>query len=295
VNASAPENEKSEQYGESETVRVMHPHDADLMPAPTSAPIVFAFGTTLAFAGLVTNPWVSIVGVICVVIGVLGWWFQVLPRESMEPIPADGVREIDTGPELGATLPPEAASAQARKVLPVEIPRIRSGIMGGIGGGVAMAIVAMAWGLVHHSIWMPINLLAAMVLSSFDTASVEALRSFSASGLFVALGIHIAFSIMVGLLLAAMMPMAARWPRIFACIVAPFIWSLFLYVTMGVLDPTLYQWVDWYWFFGSQFAFGVVAGLIIARAEKIETVQFLSPSERISLEQTHQRGKGGAS
>lgn len=295
MNAPELEDKSADQYGESEIVRVMHPHDQDLVPAPTAAPIVFAFGTTLLLAGLVTNPWISVVGALCSALGIRSWWNSVLPREAMERIPVEGVRETDTGPELGTAAPSAAASAPARQVLPIEIPRFRSGIKGGIGGGVAMAIVAVTWGLIHHSIWLPVNLLAAMVLASYDTASLASLERFSFAGFFVALGIHVAFSIMVGLLLAAMMPMAARWPRIFACIVAPFIWSLMLYVTMGVLDPTLNQWVNWYWFFGSQFAFGIVAGLIIARSEHIEIAQFLSPAERMTLERTRERGKGEAS
>lgn len=152
-----------------------------------------------------------------------------------------------------------------------------------------MAIVAVIWGAIHHSIWLPINLLAAMVLSSYDTASVEALSQFSVAGLFVALGIHLAFSLGVGLCLGAMMPMAAKWPWLFACIVAPIIWSLLVYVGMGVLDPTLERYVNWWWFFGSQFAFGIVAGIVIGRSEHIAIVQFLSPAERLELE----RNKGG--
>ena len=296
MNLHSETNDHSNKHEDAETVRVMHPHDADMIPAPTGAPIVFAFGTTLLFAGLVTNAWVAIVGLICAIIGILGWWFQVLPRESMEAIPADAAREIDTGPEIGAPLPDEAQHAQPRQVLPVEIPRIRSGIYGGLGGGIAMAVVALLWGLINHSsIWFPINLLAAMVLSSFDTASAESLASFSAAGFFAGLGIHLAFSTMIGLVLASLMPMASRWPRLFACVVAPFVWSLLLYVSMGVLDPTLEKWVNWWWFFGSQFAFGIAAGFIIASTEKIQTVQFLSPAERMALERSKPHGQGGNS
>ena len=292
MNAPSPDND---QHGDTETVRVMHPHDADLVPAPTGAPIVFAFGTTLLFAGLVTNWLVALVGLICAIMGILGWWRQVLPRESMEPIPADAAREIDTGPELGAPLPAEAEHAPGRVVLPVEIPRVRSGIYGGLGGAAAMAVVAIVWGLIYHSsIWFPINLLAAMVLSSYDTASAESLSQFSAAGFFAAVGIHLAFSIMVGLVLAAMMPMAIKWPRVFAGIVAPCVWSLILWVAMSVLDPTLEVWVNWLWFFGSQFAFGITAGFIIAATERIETVQFLTPAERMALERTKTHEGGGS-
>lgn len=274
-----------------ETVQVLHAHDHESIPAPTAAPIIFAFGTTLLFAGLVTSPLVSIVGLLCFLKGIHGWWFDVLPRESMEPIPESAYLEIDTGPEPGA--PVEAAarsaahSATPRRILPVEIPRVRSGILGGLGGAVAMAIVALAWGATNYTIWMPINLLAAMVLETFNTDDLQSLQAFSASGLATAAAIHISMSVMVGLVLASLIPMAIGWPRLFSILVAPLTWSLLTYGAMGVLDPTLEKWVDWYWFVGSQIVFGSVCGFLIARSERIETIQFLTPSERMGLEKTH--------
>ena len=211
----------------------------------------------------------------------------------MEPIPESAYREIDTGPEPGGPLEANTVSAAhaatPRRILPVEIPRIRSGILGGLGGAVAMAIVALSWGALNHTIWMPINLLAAMVLESFNTDDVQSLSAFSGSGLAAAAAIHISMSIMVGLVLASLIPMAIGWPRLFSIVVAPFTWSLLTYGAMGVLDPTLEKWVDWYWFVGSQIAFGSVCGYLIARSERIETIQFLTPSERIGLERTHDR------
>ena len=280
---SNPANQKHD-----EEVPLIPPGDAAMIPAPTGAPIVFAFGTTLMFAGLVTSSWVTVVGVICTIAGIVGWWRDVLPREAMELIPADEYHEIDTGPEIDDPVHHAASDAPARMVLPVEVPRIRSGVIGGLSGGVAMAVIALIWGAVQGSIWLPVNLLAAMVLSSYDTESLESLSAFQASGLFSALGIHLAFSIMIGLLLGAMMPMAARWPMVFACVIAPIVWSMLTYAGMGVLDPTLEKYVDWWWFFGSQFAFGIVAGVVIGRSEKISVVQYLSPAERFKLE----RNKG---
>jgi hypothetical protein len=280
---SNPSNQKRD-----EAVSVIPTDDPAMIPAPSGSPVVFAFGTTLMFAGLVTNPWVTVVGVICTIAGIIGWWRDVLPREAMELIPADEYREIDTGPEITDPVHHAASDAPARMVLPVEVPRIGSGVIGGLCGGVAMAVIALIWGAIQGSIWLPVNLLAAMVLSSYDTESLESLSTFQTSGLLSALGIHIAFSIMIGLLLGAMMPMASRWPMLFACIIAPIVWSMLTYAGMGVLDPTLEKYVDWWWFFGSQFAFGIVAGVVIGRSEKISVVQYLSPAERFQLE----RNKG---
>ena len=278
---------------EVETVQVAGSHDENVIPAPTAAPIIFAFGTTLLFAGLVTNWFVSAVGAVCIAKGVVGWWFDVLPREAVEEIPDECYELIDTGPEPEEVSRHLVASTPGRVVLPVEIPRVRSGIIGGLAGGAAVAVVALVWGLINHTVWMPVNLLAAMVLSSYNTADAASLGQFSVAGLFTALGIHLSMSILVGLVLAMIMPMVIRFPRVFSIFIAPLVWSLISYAAMGVLDPTLERWVDWYWFVGSQVAFGAVAGLVIASSERIETIQFLTSAERLDLERSRPHDGGG--
>ncbi|MAJ46866.1 MAG: hypothetical protein CBC35_06105 [Planctomycetes bacterium TMED75] len=293
MNAQDSHQDPDSAQSEVETVRVMGAHDANVIPAPTSAPIIFAFGTTLLFAGLVTNWFVSAVGVVCIAKGVLGWWSDVLPRESVEEIPEESYLLIDTGPEPHEASKHLDSATPGRVVLPIEIPRIRSGIIGGLAGGTAMAVVALVWGAINFSVWMPVNLLAAMVLSSYDTFDAASLEQFSISGLFTALGIHLSMSVMVGLVLAMILPMAINFPRVFSIIVAPVTWSLVTYAAIGVLDPTLERWVNWYWFVGSQVAFGAVAGFFIARSERIQTIQYLTPAERLGLERSREQDGGG--
>jgi hypothetical protein len=42
---------------------------------------------------------------------------------------------------------------------------------------------------------------------------------------------------------------------------------------MGVLNPVMGTLVDWPWFIASQIAFGVVAGLVVVRSEKVYSTQ----------------------
>ena len=73
--------------------------------------MVFAFGVTLAFAGLVTNVAVTIVGVVVGVIAALGWWRAVLPVQQEEHVP----------------LRPPAERARAIEPSPAEVERLRAG------------------------------------------------------------------------------------------------------------------------------------------------------------------------
>ena len=259
--------------------------DVAQIPSPTAGPLVFAFGTTLIFAGLVTSWMVTVTGLICTVWGVVVWWRDVFPGERMEEIPK-GLERVIVPPE-----PPshEAASAATpRQVLPVEIPRYSAGIKGGIAGGIAMAAVALAWGFIfHRSIWLPINLLAGIIMPSEDMETLAQLSEFAILPLVAGFFIHVGFSLGVGLLFGVAVPMMPKHPIIFGGVAAPIFWSGLIYVSIEVIDPKLAVYIDWWWFIASQFAFGIVAGWVVARSEHIKTLQYLTPAERVRLEQGH--------
>src|SRR5207248_523681 len=58
-------------------------------PAPTSWPIILAFGITLVFAGMVTSEAVSVLGAILALVGAVGWFRDVLPHEAHESVPLE--------------------------------------------------------------------------------------------------------------------------------------------------------------------------------------------------------------
>jgi hypothetical protein len=57
------------------------------LPAPTAWPMVAALGIALCFAGLVMHPLVTVVGVVLMVAGAVGWFREVLPVEHVEAVP----------------------------------------------------------------------------------------------------------------------------------------------------------------------------------------------------------------
>jgi hypothetical protein len=131
------------------------------LPSPTAWPIVLAFGITLVFAGMLTTGIVSILGVILAASGYIGWFRDVLPHEKRE------VLQVMEEPIPVVTSHPEVARvewithAEHRARVPIEIYPVSAGVKGGLAGCVAMAALAMLYGLiVLHSIWYPINLLA---------------------------------------------------------------------------------------------------------------------------------------
>ena len=264
--------------GQETTGNVIH------VPGSTGWPLVAAFGLTMVFAGLLTHVMVSTLGAVTLCMGLVGWFRQVLPHEVHEsvalekeelvlPVPSRKVRHLQIG-ELNH-----------RARLPLEIYPYSAGVRGGLVGGAAMAMLAVLYGLIgHKSIWYPVNLLAAAGSARISAMSYDQLLGFDGTGLVLAFIIHAAGSALVGLLYGIALPMFPRRPLLLGGILAPVFWSGLLYAGLGIINPALQARIDWGWFMASQFAFGVVAGFVVARHEPISTMQHLPFAVRAGIE-----------
>ncbi len=254
------------------------------LPAPTAWPIILAFGITLLFAGLVTNASLSILGAILAVTGSVGWFRDVLPQEKEEIIRVTAeVSVVATSRRQVERL--AVAPELSRALLPLETYPVSAGIKGGLAGSVAMAVLACLYGLLKQgSIWYPINLLAATAYSEFLRFGTASLDAFHLSSFSIAVVIHLLTSLLVGLLYGAMLPMFPRRPILLGGIIAPILWTGLLYSVLELLNPLLNKHIDWLWFIASQFAFGIVAGLVVMRQERVPTEQFVPFSVRAGIE-----------
>ena len=254
------------------------------VPAMTAWPFVLAFGLTLVFAGLLTSVSVSVLGAVLAVAGCVGWFREVFPREHEESVPVVFEEYRITTERLVVERVPVAPDL-VRAWLPLETYPVSAGIKGGLGGGVAMAVLACAYGLLKAgSIWYPINLLAATVYAESLKLGPTQLNSFHADSFAIALVLHGIGSIFVGVLYGAMLPMFARRPIVLGGLIAPVLWSGLLYSIMQLLNPLLASRVDWIWFMASQIAFGVVAGIVVVRQERVSTRENLPFAMRAGIE-----------
>jgi len=258
------------------------------IPKPTPWPLVAAFGCTLAFAGIVTHWLVSVVGAICLLVGLIGWFREVFPHEVTERIP---IADADI-PLAPPTLSLHAARKHgARRIVPEEIHPYRSGFIGGLAGAAAMAVVAVAWGVIDAgSVWMPINLLAGVALPSIGEASVEALKSFNGVWFAMSCTLHLVLSMLVGTIFVVALPMMPKRPLVAGGVIGPVIWTGVAWASLHVVNPTLEQYISWPWFLASQIAFGLVCGATIARFNMVKLQFGKSLAERLEIE----RSEGGA-
>jgi hypothetical protein len=256
-------------------------------PAPTPWPMVTAFGLTLLCSGLVTHVVVSVVGLILAARGAIGWFREVLPVERTEWVPVvltDISLAVKPSPRSVARL--KAGEESHRVRIPAEYHPYSAGFIGGIFGGIAMAVVACAYGAIfQHSIWYPINLLAAAAMPSLANADVTQLRLFNGAAFVVALISHGVISLLVGLLYAVLLPMLpSRFSDFWGSLAAPLLWTGLISATLKLINPALNARIDWIWFIASQVAYGLVTGYVVAHTKTVETLQTWPLAERAGIE-----------
>src|ERR1700756_3418963 len=254
------------------------------VPAPTAWPFILALGATLLFAGLVTSMSVSVLGAAFALAGCVGWFRAVFPHaqeETVAVVPED-IR-LTTDRRVVERIP--VLPDQMRAWLPVHTFPVSAGVKGGIAGSIPMAVLACAYGVLQvGSIWYPINLLAAVAYRESLRLGPTQLYSFHSDSFAIAFVLHVVVSIFVGLLYGAMLPMFPRRPIVLGGLIAPALWSGLLYTILGLLDPLLASRIDWYWFIASQVAFGIVAGLVVIRQQRVPTSENVSFAMRAGIE-----------
>jgi hypothetical protein len=255
-----------------------------ILPSPTAWPFVMALGASLLLAGLLTNVSVSILGGILWLFGAVGWFRQVLPHEQHESI------NVTVPAEEKALAAPSvermrAAEQVQRAWLPLKVYPVAAGVKGGLAGGVAMALIAVLYGVSFaRSIWYPINLVAGSLYMAGSIPPNEALMHFKAGWFLYALALHLTMCLLVGLLYGAMLPMLPTRPILLGGIIAPILWTGLVYHSLGFVNPLLDQKINWWWFAASQVAFGIVAGLVVVRHHKEWTTENLPLAMRAGIE-----------
>jgi hypothetical protein len=258
-------------------------------PAPTVWPMVSALGVTLMFGGLVTHVIVSALGILLSLIGAVGWWRDVLPQARVEYVllPPPGERATPVLPSPSTVEYLTMGEAGHRVRVPVEVQPYSAGITGGLVGGIAMAVVALLYGmLAQASPWYPINLLAGIAIPAMAHLNGEQLRAFDLLALIIATLVHGIVSLLTGLLYAVILPMLPRRHLLWGGIIAPFLWTGLIWAVLGVVNPVLNARIDWPWFVASQIAFGLAAGFVISRAVPVATVQTWPLAARAGVEAT---------
>ena len=263
------------------------------LPAPTAAPLFFALGLVFIMASLVTNEIFAFVGAVTAVWGALGWWREMLPVEHKEAVPLQALAERAPAvkPKSHAVEHLVIGEEGHRVRLPLEYHPYAAGLRGGFAGGIAMAMVGGVQGLVTAGTpWAAFNGFASIVMPLFGAAPPADMVSFHPAIMVAALAVHVALSLLIGIVYSSVLPMLPGHPRIWGGIVAPVVWTAAGWAAIGLVMPSATSGISWGWFIASQIAFGLTAGEVITRSTPIKTLQSFTLAGRAGLEGTEQTG-----
>jgi uncharacterized membrane protein YagU involved in acid resistance len=260
-----------------QTTPPSEPPDHVEMPRPTAAPLVLALGLTLLAAGVPFGLGFFLAGGGLTLVGLGMWFVQVLdggghiheplvePEQRAQPVTgtAGGVERLREG------------MAGYRLRLPEKIHPISAGVKGGIVGGVAMTVPALVWSLLNgHGFLYPLNLLAGTVLPGVSGMSDQALEQFSPTLFLVGVVIHVAVSVVIGLIYGVLLPTLPTVPLPIAWggILMPILWSGLSFVAMRAVNPAAPGKVNWPWFIVSQFVFGITMPAMVLGMRRLPAV-----------------------
>jgi hypothetical protein len=128
------------------------------------------------------------------------------------------------------------------------------------------------------------NLLVAGLFPPAAGDSAIQIGTFNLQQFLVAVPLHFMISLLVGLLYGVMLPIAPKRPIVLGGVVAPLLWSFLIHGSLGIINPVMNQRIDWVWFLLSQIGFGVAAGLVVVRQERIHTRQPAPLALRMGIE-----------
>jgi hypothetical protein len=251
------------------------------VPVPTIWPLVLSFGILLIASGVAFGLALSAVGLVLFLIGLSGWMSQILPGRghAHEPLAGPEGRPTPITPIPGTVEQLEPGKPGYRFRLPEKVRPISAGIKGGLVGGLLMTIPALLYGLIHGlvtgqgplQLFLPVNLLAGLVLPGLQNESDEYLSGFHIGLFLLAVVIHVVISLSLGLMYGVMLPTLPTIPRPLAWggLLLPLLWSAVSFGMMATVNLALAKGVDWPWFIFSQFIFGVVAAVTILQLPKL--------------------------
>jgi hypothetical protein len=226
-------------------------------------------------AGVALGPAFLVVGLVVIIVGLCFWVSQLLPgRGHIHEALAEPPRAAVVG-LAGAVEQLRPGMPGYRLRLPQDVHPISAGLKGGIAGAAAMPVPALLWGLLSgHGFFYPVNLLAGMVLPGAGTMTVAELEQFHASFFVVALVIHIAMSIVIGLVFGVILPTLPeiRPPIAWGGLLMPVVWTAASYVAMRAINPAVPGKVSWPWFIISQLVFGITMPAVVLGSSRLPAV-----------------------
>ncbi len=100
---------------------------------------------------------------------------------------------------------------------------------------------------------------------------------------------HGIISMLVGVLYAVTLPMFPKRAPLWAGFLVPLFWTGLVAATLEFTNPALNARINWPWFIVCQIGFGLVAGFVAAKTQRIDTMQNWSFIDRAAFEAQYRK------
>ena len=166
---------------------------------------------------------------------------------------------------------PEAivADRALHAVYPEWVYPYSAGILGGLIGGLGVAVVGLGYGIYSGNVWLPVNVVAATILRNLQSQSADALGQFVPSALIAGLLIHALTSISLGLMFAFILPALPGRPLYWGPVIGPLLWVGAYVAALPLLNPVMVQNLEIISFTIANILFGVLLGWWIDRTPMV--------------------------
>lgn len=157
-----------------------------------------------------------------------------------------------------------------RTVYPEWVYPYSAGILGGLIGGLGVAVIGLGYGVYSGNVWLPVNVVAAVALRNLQSRSVTALGDFDPSALIVGLLIHAAMSVALGLMFAFILPALPGRPLYWGPVIGPLLWVGAYVAALPLLNPVMVRNLEITSFTIAMIMFGILLGWWIDRTPMVK-------------------------
>ncbi len=131
-------------------------------------------------------------------------------------------------------------SREAHPVWPEWVYPYSAGVIGGLIGGIGVALVGAAYGLINGvGVWLPVNLVAAAVLRQLQHQSLGEIARFNPLALGVGLVLHAGVSISVGAMFSFLLPALPGRPLFWGPVIGPLLWVGASVAALPLINPVM--------------------------------------------------------
>ena len=145
-----------------------------------------------------------------------------------------------------------------------------AGILGGLIGGLGVAVVGMSYGVYSGNVWLPVNLVAAAILRNLQSQPAPAISQFDPAALIVGILIHAVMSASLGLIFSFILPALPGRPLYWGPVIGPLLWVGGYVAALPLLNPVMIRNLEIVSFTIANILFGILLGWWIDRTPMVK-------------------------